>query len=145
MPGNDHPSLDIVSTHGTELAGKRMVLCVAGSVAAYKAIELARLLMRHGADVTCAASSAAARLIRPDYLKWASGNKVITKLSGQLEHIRLADYGRSDLIIVYPATAKHAWKAGKWHGRHPDIDHTDCRVWRRDSNSDVSGYAQRHV
>ena len=105
MPGNDHPSLDIVSTHGTELAGKRMVLCVAGSVAAYKAIELARLLMRHGADVTCAASSAAARLIRPDYLKWASGNKVITKLSGQLEHIRLADYGRSDLIIVYPATA----------------------------------------
>lgn len=109
MTGNNdrrrHPSLDIVSTHGTELAGKRVVLCVAGSVAAYKAIELARLLMRHGADVTCAASSAAARLIRPEYLKWASGNKVITKLSGRLEHIRLADYGQSDLIVVYPATA----------------------------------------
>ena len=33
-----HPSLDIVSSHGTELAGKKIVLCVAGSVAAYKAI-----------------------------------------------------------------------------------------------------------
>ncbi len=103
--GKDHPSLDIVSSHGTELAGRRVVLCVAGSVAAYKAIELARLLMRHGADVTCAASNAATRLIRPDYLKWATGNNVITKLSGSLEHIKLADYGQSDLIIVYPATA----------------------------------------
>ena len=44
-----HPSLDIVDSHGTELAGKNIVLCVAGSVAAYKSIELARLLMRHGA------------------------------------------------------------------------------------------------
>ncbi|MGI0041439.1 MAG: flavoprotein, partial [Nitrosopumilaceae archaeon] len=48
----DHPSLDIVSSDGTELAGKKIVLCVTGSVAAYKSIELARLLMRHGADVT---------------------------------------------------------------------------------------------
>ena len=48
-----HPSLDIVDSHGTELAGKNIVLCVAGSVAAYKSIELARLLMRHGANVKC--------------------------------------------------------------------------------------------
>jgi len=101
----DHPSLDIVSSHGVELSGKRIVLCVAGSVAAYKAIELARLLMRHGADVTCVTSNAATKLIQPDYFKWATGNKVITKLTGELEHIRLADYNQSDLIIVYPATA----------------------------------------
>jgi len=101
----DHPSLDIVSSHGVELSGKRVVLCVAGSVAAYKAIELARLLMRHGADVTCVISNAATKLIQPDYFKWATGNKVITKLTGNLEHIRLADYNKSDLIIVYPATA----------------------------------------
>ena len=101
----DHPSLDIVSSHGAELSGKRIVLCVAGSVAAYKAIELARLLMRHGADVTCVASNAATKLIQPDYFKWATGNKVITKLTGELEHIRLADYNQSDLVIVYPATA----------------------------------------
>ena len=101
----DHPSLDIISSHGVELSGKRIVLCVAGSVAAYKAIELARLLMRHGADVTCVTSNAATKLIQPDYFKWATGNEVITKLTGELEHIRLADYNKSDLVIVYPATA----------------------------------------
>jgi phosphopantothenoylcysteine decarboxylase/phosphopantothenate--cysteine ligase len=97
--------LDIVESHGTELAGKKIVLCVAGSVAAYKSIELARLLMRHGADVTCVASQAAIKLIQPDYFKWATGNKVITKLTGDLEHIKLADYRQSDLVVVYPATA----------------------------------------
>jgi len=100
-----HPSLDIVESHGTELSGKKIVLCVAGSVAAYKAIELARLLMRHGADVTCVASEAVTKLIQPDYFKWATGNEVITKLTGKLEHISLADYKTSDLIIVYPGTA----------------------------------------
>lgn len=101
-----HPSLDIVSSDGRELRGKRIVLCIAGSVAAYKAIELARLLMRHGcSSVTCVATKAATRLIRPAYLKWATGNDVITDLTGDMEHVRLADYGRSDIVIVYPATA----------------------------------------
>ncbi|MGI0056271.1 MAG: bifunctional phosphopantothenoylcysteine decarboxylase/phosphopantothenate--cysteine ligase CoaBC [Nitrosarchaeum sp.] len=102
---NNHPSLDIVGSYGVELSEKKIVLCVAGSVAAYKAIELARLLMRHGADVTCVTSDAATKLIQSDYFKWATGNDVITKLTGELEHIRLADYNQSDLIIVYPATA----------------------------------------
>ena len=101
----DHPSLDIVSSDGTELAGKKIVLCITGSVAAYKSIELARLLMRHGADVTCVASKAATNLIKPSYFKWATGNEVITKLTGDLEHIKIADYKRSDMIIVYPCTA----------------------------------------
>lgn len=102
---DDHPSLDIVSSHGVELSGKKIVLCVAGSVAAYKAIELARLLMRHGAHVTCVTSNAVTKLVQPAYFKWATGNEVITKLTGELEHIRLADYNQSDLVIVYPATA----------------------------------------
>lgn len=97
--------MDIVESHGTELAGKKIVLCVAGSVAAYKAIELARLLMRHGADVSCVASEAVTKLIQPDYFKWATGNPVITKLTGKMEHVALADYKKSDCIIVYPGTA----------------------------------------
>jgi phosphopantothenoylcysteine decarboxylase/phosphopantothenate--cysteine ligase len=100
-----HPSLDIVSSSGTELTGKKIVLCVSGSVAAYKAIELARLFMRHGADVSCFASKAATNLIKPSYFKWATGNEVITQLTGDLEHIKVADYKRSDLIVVYPCTA----------------------------------------
>lgn len=100
-----HPSLDIVSSDGTELAGKKIVLCISGSVAAYKAIELARLFMRHGAHVTCVASKAATNLIKPSYFKWATGNEVITQLTGDLEHIKVADYKQSDLIVVYPCTA----------------------------------------
>lgn len=105
MNRTKHPSFDIVESSGTELSGKKIVLCVAGSVAAYKAIELARLLMRHGANVTCVASEAVTKLIQPDYFKWATGNSVITKLTGKLEHISLADYKTSDLIVVYPGTA----------------------------------------
>ncbi len=101
----EHPSLDIVSSDGSELVGKKIVLCITGSVAAYKAIELARLLMRHGANVTCVASKAATDLIKPSYFKWATGNEVITKLTGDLEHIKVADYKQSDLIVVYPCTA----------------------------------------
>ena len=103
--GLPHPSLDIVESYGTELTGKNIVLCVAGSVAAYKSIELARLLMRHGANVKCVMSNASTKLIKPDYMKWATGNNVITKLTGDMEHIELADYKRSDLLIVYPSTA----------------------------------------
>jgi phosphopantothenoylcysteine decarboxylase / phosphopantothenate---cysteine ligase len=100
-----HPSFDIVGSDGTELVGKKIILCISGSVAAYKSIELARLLMRHGADVTCVASKAATDLIKPSYFKWATGNDVITKLTGNLEHIKVADYKQSDCIIVYPCTA----------------------------------------
>ncbi len=100
-----HPSLDIVGSDGTELANKKIILCISGSVAAYKSIELARLFMRHGANVTCVASKAATDLIKPSYFKWATGNEVITKLTGDLEHIKVADYKQSDLIVVYPCTA----------------------------------------
>jgi phosphopantothenoylcysteine decarboxylase/phosphopantothenate--cysteine ligase len=101
-----HPSKDIVGSDETELADKKIVLCITGSVAAYRAIDLARLLMRHGADVhTVMTESTAATLLHPEMMRWATGNDVVTKLTGNLEHIMLADYGMSDLIIVYPCTA----------------------------------------
>ncbi|AIF84645.1 phosphopantothenoylcysteine decarboxylase/phosphopantothenate--cysteine ligase [Candidatus Nitrososphaera evergladensis SR1] len=101
-----HPSKDITGSDGNELAGKKIVLCVTGSVAAYRAIDLARLLMRHGADVHAVMSEAtASTLLHPEMMKWATGNEVVSKLTGNLEHIALADYGMSDLVIVYPCTA----------------------------------------
>jgi phosphopantothenoylcysteine decarboxylase / phosphopantothenate---cysteine ligase len=101
-----HPSKDILGREGSELEGKRIVLCITGSVAAYRAIDLARLLMRHDADVHAVMTeSTASTLLNPEIMKWATGNEVVTKLSGSLEHIILADYGMSDLIIVYPCTA----------------------------------------
>jgi len=101
-----HPSKDIVGSDGSELDGRKIVLCITGSVAAYRAIDLARLLMRHGADVHAVMTeSTAATLLHPEMMKWATGNDVVTKLTGNLEHVMLADYGMSDLIVVYPCTA----------------------------------------
>ncbi len=99
-----HPSKDIKGKEGKELLEKKVVLCVTGSVAAYKAIDMARMLIRHGADVFPVMSSAS-KLIPAEILKWATGNEVVTKLTGNLEHIFLADRQRSDLILVYPCTA----------------------------------------
>src|SRR5919107_623244 len=101
-----HPSKDILGTEGSQLEGKKIVLCITGSVAAYRAIDLARLLMRHDADVHAVMTeSTASMLLNPEIMKWATGNEVVTKLTGNLEHIILADYDMSDLIIVYPCTA----------------------------------------
>ena len=101
-----HPSKDIVGRQGKQLEGKKIVLCITGSVAAYRAIDLARLLMRYSADVHAVMTeSTASMLLNPEIMKWATGNDVVTKLTGNLEHIILADYGMSDLIIVYPCTA----------------------------------------
>ena len=101
-----HPSKDIRGIEGSELEGKKIVLCITGSVAAFRAIDLARLLMRHDADVHAVMTeSSASMLLNPEIMKWATGNDVVSKLTGNLEHIILADYGMSDLIIVYPCTA----------------------------------------
>lgn len=100
-----HSSLDITGTDGQELVGKNIVLCVTGSVAAYRAVELARLLMRHGASVRCILTPSAAELITAQYMSWATGHPAITKLSGEMEHITMADHNNTDMILVYPATA----------------------------------------
>ncbi len=99
-------SKDIAGIDGNEIEGKKIVLCITGSVAAYRAIDLARQLIRHGAEVYPVMSEAvASALLTPDMMKWATGNNVVTKLTGSLEHIDLANYNMSDLIVVYPCTA----------------------------------------
>lgn len=105
MTSDLHPSKDITNTWGNILKDKKIVLCVCGSVAAYKAIDFARLLMRHGANVFPVISNSATILLHPNYLRWATGNDVVTELTADMEHIKLADFNKSDLIIVYPCTA----------------------------------------
>ncbi len=101
---SEHPSKDIVGSEGRELQGNKIVLCVTASVAAYKAVDLARLLMRHGADVYVVMSKSSKMLLAPDLMRWATGNDVVTELTWKLEHVQLADYGRSDLVLIYPCT-----------------------------------------
>ena len=104
---NKHPSKDIVGTRGNELKDKRIILCMTGSVAAIESPKIARLLMRHGAEVFTVMSPMAQKIIHPYLMEWATGNAVTTELTGKIEHIALAgDHPeRADLILVAPATA----------------------------------------
>ncbi|OLD02231.1 hypothetical protein AUG19_07590 [archaeon 13_1_20CM_2_54_9] len=102
-----HPSKDIIGSKGGELAERKIALLISSSVAAVKSPEVARELMRHGADVYAVISPATEKLVGADLLEWATGNPVVTKLTGQLEHITLAGNspGKVDLVLVAPATA----------------------------------------
>ncbi len=102
-----HPSEEIRSTLGDSLGGLRIALCVTGSVAIVKSPELARLLMRHGAEVLPVMSRAAMELIHPNLLHWATGNEPVAELTGAIEHVALAGNvpGKVDLVLVAPATA----------------------------------------
>jgi phosphopantothenoylcysteine decarboxylase/phosphopantothenate--cysteine ligase len=63
--------------------------------------------MRHGAEVYPVMSLMAQKIIHPYLLEWATGNEVVTELTGKIEHITLAGKHdeRVDLLIIAPATA----------------------------------------
>lgn len=102
-----HISKRITGSKGSELSGKRIILCISGSVAAIKSPEVARELMRHGADVHCIMSKASRGMITSRIMEWASGNKVVTELTGDTEHINMVgEKGENvDLVLIAPATA----------------------------------------
>jgi len=79
-----------------------IVLCVTGSVAAVETVKLARELKRKGFQVKCFMTDGACDIINPYALEFATGEKVVTKLTGDIEHVKYAD---EDLILVAPATA----------------------------------------
>ena len=63
--------------------------------------------MRHGADVYAVTSPSSERMVGSDLLEWATGNPVVNRLTGKLEHIVLAgrSQGHVDLVLIAPATA----------------------------------------
>ena len=104
---NKHPSKDIIGIVGKALKGKRVVLCITGSVAAVRSSEIARGLMRHGAEVFAVMSEMARKIIHPYLMEWATGNAVVTELTGKIEHVALVGErtSKADLVLVAPATA----------------------------------------
>jgi phosphopantothenoylcysteine decarboxylase/phosphopantothenate--cysteine ligase len=102
-----HPVENIRGSLSSHLEGRTVVLAVAGSIAAVKSVELARELIRHGAQVVPVMSEAATRILHPDALEFATGRKPIVRLSGQVEHVQLLGDvpGKADLLLVAPATA----------------------------------------
>ena len=90
------------------LQGKCIVLGVTGGIAAYKAAELLRLLVKAGADVHVIMTRSAQEFVTPLTFQTLSGNPVHTELFSLIQeqdigHISLAD--RADLILIAPATA----------------------------------------
>ncbi len=102
-----HPSKDITGSTARDLAGRKIALLVTSSVASYRAPDIARELMRHGAEVHTVTSPSTEKLIGTELLTWATGNPTIRELTGNLEHIALAGNvpGRVDLVLIAPATA----------------------------------------
>ncbi|MHB1214372.1 MAG: bifunctional phosphopantothenoylcysteine decarboxylase/phosphopantothenate--cysteine ligase CoaBC [Thiobacillus sp.] len=109
------------------LANKKIILGVTGGIAAYKAAELCRLLIKAGADVRVVMTAAAQQFVTPLTFQALSGKPVLTSLweaaSGDgMEHIHLTR--DADLLLVAPASADFLAKLA--HGRADDLLSTLC-------------------
>ena len=99
------------------LSHKEVVLGVTGSIAAYKACEVASRLVELGARVTPVMTASARQLLGPASLEALTGRRVITEMfealqNPEVEHIAVAT--RADLFLIAPATANVLAKAA--HG-----------------------------
>ena len=90
------------------LAGRSVLLIVAGGIAAYKSLELVRLLRKAGCGVTAVLTDAAAQFVTPLSLQTLTESKVYSELfsltdESEMGHIQLSR--AADLVVVAPATA----------------------------------------
>ncbi len=104
------------------LAGRLIALGITGSIAAYKAPELVRLLQAEGADVVALLSPSATRFVAPLTLaaltRHAVEDDVLALLpDGRIGHIVAAD--TADAVVVAPATAH--WLAAMATGLAGDV------------------------
>ena len=90
------------------LTGRKVLLIVGGGIAAYKALELVRLLKKAGAEVMSVLTSAGAEFVTPMSLAALTGHPVRQALfmpedETAMGHIELSRW--ADLVVVAPATA----------------------------------------
>jgi phosphopantothenoylcysteine decarboxylase/phosphopantothenate--cysteine ligase len=90
------------------LAGRRVVVGVSGSIAAYKAVSLVRLLAERGALVDVAMTPAAMQFVTPLTFASLTHRRVVTDVmalddDSQIAHVELAE--GADAIVIAPATA----------------------------------------
>ena len=98
--------MKISGSIGPTLIGKRIVLGVTGSIAAYKAVGLLRTLLREGAIVHVVMTQSAMRFVTPLTFEVLSGHPVSTDLfeaHHEMKHLSLSD--QADAIVIAPATA----------------------------------------
>ena len=106
---------------------RRVVLGITGGIAAYKAAELARLLIKEGIAVDVVMTGAATQFIAPMTLQALTGNPVMTDLwdsgaANAMGHIDLSRH--ADAIVVAPASANFIAKLA--HGAADDLLSTLC-------------------
>jgi phosphopantothenoylcysteine decarboxylase/phosphopantothenate--cysteine ligase len=92
----------------SSLSGRKVLLIVGGGIAAYKALELTRLLKKAGAEVMSLLTSAGAEFVTPMSLAALTGHPVRQALfmpedETAMGHIELSRW--ADLVVVAPATA----------------------------------------
>ncbi len=80
----------------------KIILCITGSIAATEDLKLIHELKRHGYEVECFMTEAACEIITPLSMEFATKKRVVTKITGYVEHVTNA---QADLILVAPATA----------------------------------------
>ncbi len=91
-----------------QLTGKKILLGITGGIAAYKSVELLRLLQKEGADVRVVMTPSAGKFVTPLTFSAISGHAVIedifsTDPNSGISHIELTDW--ADIFIIAPATA----------------------------------------
>jgi phosphopantothenoylcysteine decarboxylase/phosphopantothenate--cysteine ligase len=102
-----HPSEAIRGRKSSLLGGRTIVFGISGSIAAVEVPKVARELLRHGARLEAVLSEDAAGIITPEAIRFATGNPPVTRLTGDVEHVRWFGPGPSqaDLFLICPATA----------------------------------------
>ena len=90
------------------LNGKRILLIIAGGIAAYKSLDLIRRLRERNATVRCVLTRAGAEFVTPLSISALSEEKVYGDLfsltdENEMGHIRLSR--EADLVVIAPATA----------------------------------------
>ena len=97
---------ELSSAEAGSFSGRRVLLGVTGGIAAYKAVLLARLLMKAGASVQVVMTRAATRFVGPDTFTALTGRPARTDVFEEVEHVlhvRMAH--EADVAVVAPATA----------------------------------------
>ncbi len=87
------------------LAGKRITMAVTGSIAAYKAAVLLRLLIKEGADVEVVLSRGAAEFVGAATFSGLTGKAPHTDMFSAAGELHIALAARSDLLLIVPASA----------------------------------------
>lgn len=101
-----------MQTTGPSLPGVRLMLAVTGSIAAYKAVSLLRLLRREAATVNVVMTAGACRFVTPLTFEVLSGAHVATDLfEAHQEMLHLSLPEQADAIVIAPATANCLAKA----------------------------------